>query len=163
VKRLLPFILLAVTGQGALALDVSQGDADRGMKIYKDKACTECHGWSGDGLNGRHPRSPQGADLRVTALENDHLAEVIRCGRPFTPMPYHDNVAYKDDRCYGMVAADFDPGEMPPRGKTFREKDLIDLVAYLRRDVIGQGDQTYENCAAFFGSSADRFCAYLKP
>jgi hypothetical protein len=77
-------------------------------------------------------------------------------------MPYHDAAAYKDDRCYGMVLSDFEPDEAPPRGKTFRDKQLSDLIAYLQTSMIGLGKPTYDECAAYFESSADKACSYLK-
>ena len=52
--------------------------------------------------------------LRVTQLTREQVAEVIKCGRPATNMPYHDRFAYTDKRCYGMdramVAGDIPPG-----------------------------------------------------
>ncbi len=47
-------------------------------------------------------------------------------------------------------------------GKTFREKPMVDLIAYLQKYVIGQGKPTYEECAQYFDTSAGAACAYLK-
>lgn len=139
------------------------GDPERGKAVYQKVGfCTNCHGWAGDGGAGRNPMARGGGvNIRKTGLDAEGLAEVIRCGIPGTAMPYHDSAAYRDDRCYGMVMSDFEPEGAPVRGKTFREKQLADLVAYLQANVIGPDKPTLEQCAAFYGESADKSCAYL--
>jgi hypothetical protein len=107
-------------------------------------------------------RAPTGPNLRETELDKDGLTEVIRCGRPGSQMPYHDRAAYRDDRCYGMVMSDFAPGSEPKRGKTFGDKDIANIVAYLQTDVIGLGKPTFEECADFFDNPAAAACSNLK-
>jgi len=140
------------------------GDPERGKAVYqKVGICVNCHGWAGDGKSGRNPRSPDaGANLRESGLDAQGLYDVIRCGLPGTQMPYHDAASYKDDRCFGMVEADFEPGMAPIRGKTFREKDIVNLVAYMQQHMIGLGKPTYEECADYYGDSAAKNCSYLK-
>lgn len=149
--------------QDAPATAALVGDAERGKAVYQKVGfCTNCHGWAGDGGAGRNPMARGGGvNIRKTGLDAEGLAEVIRCGRPGTAMPYHDSAAYRDDRCYGLVMSDFEPGQAPERGKTFRERQLADLVAYLQANVLGPGKPTLEQCAAFYGPSADKSCAYL--
>jgi Cytochrome c len=141
-----------------------EGDADRGRIVFQRVGyCVNCHGWAGDGQSGRSPFShAAGGNLRETQLDIEGLTSVIKCGIPGTPMPYHDSMSYRDDRCFGMTMADFDPGTAPIRGKTFRDKQLTDLIAYLESHVIGLGKPTYEECADYFGTSAGKSCAYLK-
>jgi Cytochrome C oxidase, cbb3-type, subunit III len=140
------------------------GDPERGRIVFQKVGyCVNCHGWAGDGQSGRNPLShTAAANLRETELDTELLTEVIKCGLPGTKMPYHDSAAYRDDRCYGMVISDFDPGSEPIRGKTFRDKDVANLVAYLQAHVIGRGKPTFEECADYYGASTDKACAYLK-
>jgi hypothetical protein len=140
------------------------GDPDRGKIVFQRIGyCVSCHGWAGDGQAGRNPMAhADGANLRETLLDTDGLTEVVKCGLPGTRMPYHEAAAYRDDRCYGMVLADFDAGSEPVRGKTFRDKDVANLVAYLETHMIGLGDPTYEECADYYGTSVDKACNYLK-
>ena len=144
------------------AIDIV-GDPDKGRAVYQRVGiCVSCHGWAGDGQSGRNWRSPVGANLRETKLDKEGLIEVIKCGRPGTQMPYHDGAAYRDDRCYGKVMADFDPGSEPVRGQTFRDKEMANLVAYLQTHMIGLGKPNYAECADYYGASADKACGYLK-
>jgi mono/diheme cytochrome c family protein len=139
------------------------GDPDRGRIVYQRVGyCVNCHGWAGDGNSGISMHAPVGANLRETKLDAEGLAEVIRCGIPGTGMPYHESAAYRDDRCYGQVRADFEEGTVPVRGKTFRDRQLADLVAYLQVHMIGFGKPNYNECADYFGPSADKSCGYLK-
>jgi hypothetical protein len=77
-----------------------------GRRLYHDKAqCSYCHGWAADGAG--EPQSNGGAaNLRQSFLNRDQLIEVIMCGRPGTPMPHYDDLAYTDKRCYGVTEAE---------------------------------------------------------
>ncbi len=140
------------------------GDPERGKTVYqKIGYCVNCHGWAGDGQSGRNPLShAAAANLRETQLDTKVLTEVIKCGLPGTKMPYHDSAAYRDDRCNGMVMADFDAETKPIRGKTFRDQDLANLVAYMQAQMIGLGKPNYAECEDYYGASASKACAYLK-
>ena len=140
------------------------GDPERGKIVYqKIGNCVNCHGWAGDGQAGRNPlERTAGANLRETELDAEGLTEVIKCGIPGTQMPYHEAAAYRDDRCYGMVMADFEAGGVPVRGKTFREKEVANLVAYMQQHMIGLGKPTYDECTHYYGSSADKACSDLR-
>jgi hypothetical protein len=61
-----------------------------------------------------------------------------------------------------MVMSDFDEGRRPIKGKTFREKQMVDLIAYLQKYIIGHGKPTYDECVLYFGTSADKSCSSLK-
>lgn len=144
--------------------DFTRGDPEKGKRIYQRVGiCVNCHGWAGDGQSGRNPLShAAGANLRETKLDSQGLYDTIRCGIPGTQMPYHDSVSYRDDRCFGMVMSDFDEGRRPIKGKTFREKQMVDLIAYLQKYIIGHGKPTYDECVLYFGTSADKSCSSLK-
>jgi mono/diheme cytochrome c family protein len=164
----LPMLILssafaALLAPAVMAQDMV-GDADKGRTIYQRVGiCVNCHGWAGDGRAGANPLShAAAANLRESGLDTAGLVEVIKCGIPGTAMPYHDSAAYSDGRCYGMVMGDYEPGSEPARGKTFRDKQLADLIAYLQTRMIGLGKPTYDECADYFGSSAGKACAYLK-
>src|SRR5438046_3782116 len=86
-----------------VAATVSAEDFAYGRRLYLDKAqCSFCHGWAADGAG--EPQSNGGAaDLRQTQLNREQLVEVILCGRPGTPMPRYDELAYTDKRCYDVT------------------------------------------------------------
>lgn len=139
------------------------GDPERGKVVFRTPGlCVNCHGWAADGKTGVNLRSPTGPSLRETALDKAALVEVIKCGRPGTAMPYHDRAAYRDDRCYGMVMSDFDPGNKPERGKSLGDDDVANIVAYLQSRVIGLGEPTREECVDFFDNPAAKACDSLK-
>lgn len=142
---------------------VASADPERGKEVFERiGVCLQCHGWNGDGL-GKNPRSPgRAALLRETELDNAGLVEIIECGIPGTPMPYHDRLAYTDDRCFGMTMEDFAEGEGPDKGKTFRHDDTLNLIAYLREAIIGQGETTLEDCVAFYGRADHPSCRGLE-
>lgn len=144
--------------------DFTQGDAEKGKRVYQRVGnCASCHGWAADGGAGRNPMEhAQGANLRETQLDEQGLFDTIRCGRPGTKMPYHDSVSYKDGRCNGLLMSDFAPDQAPTSGKTFSESQLIDLIAYLEKYVVGKGKATYEECRLYYETNPDKSCAYFK-
>jgi len=159
-------LALAIIG-APVALAQTEGDPEvnvkRGKTVFRNLAqCVNCHGWPGDGVTGVDLRAPTGPNLRETTLDTAALIEVIGCGRPGTNMPYHDRAAYRDDRCYGMVMADFASGGKPVRGKSLTDKDIRNLVAYLQTHVIGRGKPTRDECTEFFDNPAAKACSLLK-
>lgn len=139
-------------------------DIVRGKRMFSQQGgnCISCHGWDGNST-GKNPRSEGAAALlRDSGLDAAGFIEIIGCGIPGTPMPYHDSQAYKDDRCYGMKAADFEPGQQPHKGKTIRKDDITNLVAYIMTSMQGKPAATYEDCVAWFEGSADKACASMK-
>lgn len=153
--------LSIVPAHAAEGFDPAEHDIDRGKKVFQRIGnCLECHGWDGAGM-GRNPRSVGTApNLRKFQPDPDLLREIISCGRPYTMMPFHDRMAYKDDRCYGMTMEDFDEGDEPHRGKSVRANDIENLIAYLLTNVIGKGKTTLAECEAFF-KPGHRNCAPL--
>ena len=143
---------------------VPAGDPIRGKTVFmRVGVCSECHGWAGDGLHGKHPRSPGiAANLRESQLTAEDMAMIVRCGIPGTAMPYHVSQAYKDPEiCYGMTAADFAEGGAPPKGKTFREKDVENVIAYIQQQFQGRGPVTAVECEEIL-KPGDKQCAGLK-
>lgn len=156
----------ATDAAAAVELDPLLAGADiaRGVVVYGSRGgnCVSCHGWDGDGL-GKNPRSEGAAALlRESGLDAQGFIEIISCGIPGTPMPYHDAQSYKDDRCYGMTKADFEDGQMPHKGKSIKQEDILSLVAYIQTHIQGKPKATYEDCAFYFGASAEKSCAFLK-
>src|SRR3569833_1062016 len=126
--------------------DFTQGDAEKGKQVYQRVGvCVNCHGWPGNGRDGVMLQR-SGANLRETKLDAQGLYDTIRCGIPGTQMPYHDSASYKDDRCNGMLMSDFTDDQKPITGKTFSEHQMVDLIAYLQKYVIGHGIPTYDEC-----------------
>lgn len=139
------------------------GDPVRGKRVYTDVGrCTQCHGWGGNGV-GSDPRSPgKAADLRATTLDTETLRNVVRCGLPGTDMPYHGSDAYKKpEACFGQVLADFKEGEAPHKGRTFREVDINNVVAFIEDHFKGKGPVTLAECEDFFKPGAKN-CVGLK-
>lgn len=155
----------AVAAAAAAATDplLAGADVARGKEVFaKVGVCVSCHGWDGDG-KGKNPRSEGAAALlRESQLDSAGFIEIISCGIPGTPMPYHDSQAYKDDRCYGMTADMFEPGQEPHKGKAIQKEDIVNLVAYIQTTLQGKAPATYDDCAAYFGDSAEKACAFMK-
>jgi len=120
-----------------------------GKEIFKNKAqCQFCHKWDGGGDQGYGGIA---LSLRKTQLTPEQLVEVIKCGRPTTGMPYHDERAYTDKRCYGYTREQMGK-DMPPAGNDFLSNREIDaVVKYLFAKDVGKGPATYEDCVDFWG------------
>ena len=85
-----------------------------GKEVYKNKGnCQFCHKWDASGDTGYGGIA---LSLRKSFLTREQFAEVVKCGRPLTGMPYHDQFAYNDKRCYGMTREDLGK-DMPPIGE----------------------------------------------
>jgi len=134
--------------------DFTQGDAEKGKQgCQRGGVCVNCHGLAGDGKSGRNPASHSaGAHRRETKLIARGLYDAIRYGVPGAQMAYHDSVSYRDNRCFGMPLADFNDGQQSIMDKTFREKQMVDLI----------GQPTNDERVLYFDASADAACACLK-
>ncbi len=119
-----------------------------------------CHKWSGAGGGGYGGAA---ANLRQTSLNLDQIEETIRCGRPSTGMPHFEADAYSDGRCYGLKKADLPSDQMPPEpDHTLREPDIEAVAKYVVQHVKGQGDPTFAQCQAFFGTGTRVCDVYAK-
>jgi mono/diheme cytochrome c family protein len=130
-----------------------------GKDVFKVKAtCQFCHKWDGSGDQGYGGNA---LSLRKTQLTTEQMAEVVKCGRPGTGMPYHDKFAYTDKRCFGLTRADLGK-DMPPAGNEFLQPREIDaVVKFLFARAVGRGASTYEECVDFWGSET-RQCDPMK-
>lgn len=138
-------------------------DIEKGHDVYnRIGICLSCHGWDGNGM-GKNPRSEgDAALLRDSALDTQGFIDIISCGIPASPMPYHNSQAYrKPEVCYGMTKDDFEPADMPKKGKSIRPNDIINLVAYIQTHVQGAGETTLAQCEDYYGASADKACIGL--
>jgi len=168
VRRTVLFGLLLVAAMGipfspAIAQDVQAAEEARtlefGKEIFKTKAtCQLCHKWDASGDQGYGGNA---LSLRNTQLTREQLAETVKCGRPATGMPYHDQFAYTDKRCYGLTRADLG-SDMPPGPNAFLNAREIDaVVKYLFATDVGRGESTYDDCVAFWGKDT-RQCEPMK-
>jgi len=129
-----------------------------GKEIYKIKAnCQFCHKWDASGDTGY---GGVALSLRKTALNREQFAEVIKCGRPGTGMPYHDQYAYTDKRCYGMTRDDVGKN-MPLLGESLSPREIDAVVKYLFAKAVGRGESTYQDCVDFWGTET-RQCEPMK-
>jgi hypothetical protein len=162
--RLMPKICRASSGLARFAIPLiltsfaahaADDDFAYGRRLYRDKAqCSYCHGWAADGAG--EPQSNGGAaNLRDTKMNRDQLIEVILCGRPATPMPHFDELAYSDKRCYGLTEAELGASvpALPP-GATLQKREAGAIADYLLAKVIGRGPVTREECEESFGPGA---------
>lgn len=153
--HLLVGVLAVIAFAGGVTASMAQ-PADNsafGRRLYHDKAqCSYCHGWAADGAG--EPQSNGGAaNLRQSFLNREQLVEVIMCGRPGTPMPYFDEDAYTDKRCYGVTQAQLG-AQVPamPMSTTLQKREAEAIADYLLAKVIGRGAVTREECEEMFGS-----------
>jgi mono/diheme cytochrome c family protein len=157
-------VLCATTLGAAQAQDAQSAEQARviehGKDIFKTKAtCQFCHKWDGSGDQGYGGNA---LSLRATKLTPAQVAETVKCGRPATGMPFHDELAYTDKRCYGVSGAELG-NDVPPQPNAFLNADEIDaVVKYLFAKDVGRGPSTYEDCVAFWGTET-RQCEPMKP
>src|SRR5690606_27118949 len=113
--------------EAATPVQFDPAQIERGQRVWGSVAgCGGCHGWAGNGEKSG-PIQP-GPSLREITLTADEIREVVQCGRPSTPMPYHDRGAYRDDRCYGVTREDLGDA-MPSRGTVLSARDIDAVVA----------------------------------
>jgi len=153
--------LAAATASARAQAPLSPEDArtlEFGKEIYKIKAnCQFCHKWDASGDTGY---GGVALSLRKTALNREQFAEVIKCGRPGTGMPYHDQYAYTDKRCYGMTRNDVGKN-MPLLGESLSPREIDAVVKYLFAKAVGRGESTYQDCVDFWGTET-RQCEPMK-
>jgi len=152
--------LAAARAQTAAA--PSSADArtlEYGKEVFKTKAtCQFCHKWDGAGDQGYGGNA---LSLRKTQLTPEQMAEVVKCGRPHTQMPYHDRFAYTDKRCYRMTREDLGDDMPPASTESLQPREIDAVVKYLFAKVVGHGEATYQDCVDFWGSDTHQ-CDPLK-
>ena len=131
-------------------------DAALGKSIWINKVnCRDCHGWAGDGVPD-DPQALKGPNLRESYLDAEGVAEVMRCGRPGTPMPYFRRTAWNpgEANCYGVTREDLGD-DVPQRGiAALTEREISAITALIMETFIGKGPPTFEECIAFWGVGA---------
>ena len=156
-------IAIAAAQHGAYAQDSPSAEDARqleyGKDIFKTKAtCQFCHKWDASGDQGYGGNA---LSLRKTQLTPEQMAETVKCGRPGTGMPFHDQFAYTDKRCYGVTREKLG-NDMPPEPNAFLNAHEIEaVVKYLFAKAVGRGASTYEDCVAFWGTDT-RQCEPMK-
>jgi mono/diheme cytochrome c family protein len=148
----------------AYAQAADPADIADGMRLFRQKAdCQSCHGWAGDGRK-MDSQSPDGANLRETALDRDTLILTIKCGRPGTGMPPFDKLAYSDGRCFGLKQADLKARQLtvadPP--STLQPIEVERIADFLFAKVIGKGPMDHAKCIEFWGSEVDACSEFPK-
>ncbi len=130
-----------------------------GKEVFKTKAtCQFCHKWDGSGDQGYGGNA---LSLRKTQLTPPQIAEVVKCGRPHTGMPYHDRFAYTDKRCYKLTREDLGDDMPPAATESLQPREIDAVVKYLFAKVVGRGESTYQECVDFWGSDT-RECEPMK-
>jgi mono/diheme cytochrome c family protein len=160
---LIPALIAMLTTPMSPLMAEPADNSAYGRRLYRDKAqCSFCHGWAADGSG--EPQSNGGAaNLRQSSLNRDQLVEVISCGRPGTPMPHYDELAYTDQRCYGVTEAELGAQRpSPPPTTTLQKREVEAIADYLLAKVVGRGAVTREDCEEMFGQGA-RSCGEYPP
>jgi Cytochrome C oxidase, cbb3-type, subunit III len=153
----LAFVLMAGVVAPALAQDI-----DAGKRLYKRADCATCHGWAGDGGEGRVDMNPKIPSIRTSKMDQLQLFDTIRCSKPFGEMPFYERLAYTDERCYGFRAVDV-PGVVPPLSNNWlTRQEMTLLVDYLQNKAIGRGAPTFEECEEYFAPGAAQCQTYPK-
>jgi mono/diheme cytochrome c family protein len=154
--------LAAARAQTPPAAAPSPEDArtiEYGKEVFKTKAtCQFCHKWDGSGDQGYGGNA---LSLRKTQLTPPQIAEVVKCGRPHTGMPYHDRFAYTDKRCYRMTRDDLGEDMPPAATESLQPREIDAVVKYLFAKVVGRGESTWQECVDFWGSDT-RECEPMK-
>jgi mono/diheme cytochrome c family protein len=161
-RRIAAFVANAALAAAVVTAAAQPADPSAyGRRLYQDKAqCSFCHGWAADGAG--EPQSSGGAaNLRQSFLNREQLIEVIACGRPGTPMPHYDELAYTDKRCYGVTEAELG-GQAPalPPGSPLQKREIEAIADYLLAKAIGRGPVTREECEEMFGERGRSCGAY---
>jgi mono/diheme cytochrome c family protein len=164
LRRIAAVAIVAACAAASLAAARAQTSEDAraieyGKDVFKTKAtCQFCHKWDGAGDQGYGGNA---LSLRKTQLTPEQMAEVVKCGRPHTQMPYHDRFAYTDKRCYRMTREDLGDDMPPAATESLQPREIDAVVKYLFAKVVGHGEATYQDCVDFWGSDTHQ-CEPLK-
>lgn len=154
-------LFMAASAPARAQASPSPADArtlEYGKEVYKVKAnCQFCHKWDASGDQGYGGNA---SSLRKTFLTPEQFSEVIKCGRPGTGMPYHDQYAYTDKRCYGVTREELGK-DLPLLGESLQPREIDAVVKYLYAKAVGRGPATYDDCVDFWGKDT-RQCDPMK-
>jgi len=141
---------LAVVAAGAFAVPALAQEFPaawiEGAKVWRAGGCGDCHGKYADGEPAVN-EMPPGPNLRETSLTREEIAEVIRCGRPGTPMPFNDPGAYIETACYGIPLGEV----LAASGKDLTPEKIDNLATYIAEAVKDAGPPDREACAIYYG------------
>ena len=77
-------------------------------------------------------------------------------------MPYHDEFAYTDDRCYGVTRAELGD-KAPPQAVNFlAPREIQAVVAFIEAKIKGRGPATLDECVYFWGSDTKECDTFKK-
>ncbi|MBM3507311.1 MAG: hypothetical protein FJX64_06235 [Alphaproteobacteria bacterium] len=140
----------------AIAAPARAQQAHPGLQVWKSAGCPECHGVLGQGGDdGDHPKGP---NLHRIYQDRAFLIETVSCGRPTTPMPAFLDVAYTRRICNGYLS----PNGVPPeinRLALLTADEVALVVQYVLDRVMGMGEISRSECAAYFGDADHPVCA----
>jgi len=148
--------LVQVTSTAA-ARAQDAADIAEGMRLFRQKgSCQSCHGWAGDGRK-MDSQMPDGANLRLSALDREALVTTIKCGRPGTGMPAFDKFAYSDGRCYGLKQADLKGlgRQMPDPPATLLAREVETIADFMLAKMVGKGPMDRAKCVDYWGADLD--------
>jgi mono/diheme cytochrome c family protein len=155
----LVLITLTTPSRGQTPSPDDSRQIEMGKEIFKYKAnCQSCHKWDGAGDQGYGGIA---LSIRKTALNPEQVTEIIKCGRPMTGMPYFDQFAYTDKRCYDYTREDLGKN-MPQMGEPLQAREVGAVVKYLFAKVVGRDATTYEECVDFWGTDTRQCEPYKK-
>ncbi len=123
-----------------------------GAQAWRAGSCGDCHGMYGEGYPEVN-EAPIGPNLRETSLTREQLVETIRCGRPDTPMPYHDPFAYNETPCFGLPLGEEVEGVQA--GPELTQVQIENLATYIAEAVKDAGPVDLDACAIYFGGNRD--------
>jgi mono/diheme cytochrome c family protein len=140
-----------------LAQDYPQVWID-GAQVWRKGGCGDCHGKYADG-EPVVDEAPPGPNLRETALTKEQIAEVIRCGRPGTPMPFNDPRSYVINECYGIPLGEV----LAATGRDLTPEQIDSLAIYISEAVKDAGPVGLDACAIYYGGDRNNaFCAKFR-
>ncbi len=147
---------------GFAALPSGAQDVDGGQRLYKRAECALCHGWAGDGGEGRIADRVAVTNIRESTMTRDQIFFMIRCGKPYAEMPFYERLSYTDERCNGFRAVDL-PGAVPPLGNFWLTRDETDKVTdFILGRMVGRGVPNFQDCEDYWGIGDARCAKYPK-
>ena len=147
-----------------LAPIVMVGDPERAKIVFQNIGkCANWHNLAGEAwARCNPPARTVGANFAGNDLDAEGLTKVIKCNMPGPTRPDHEAFSFRDDRCFGTVTADFEPGALQVSGKTFRDKDVPNLRAHKQEHMIGLREPTHEVCVHLCRASTHKSCTSLR-
>jgi hypothetical protein len=159
--------LLALAGllfaPAALAQAFDPAEVNAGMLIYKPDIanCEVCHGWQGAGTflhDDFWTRSvATGPPILHATLDRAGTIELIACGTVTSELkkPHYLPEAWTPRHpCWGKVAADMPPDELPPPAPRPLTQAQIEAVVTYVQAVYQSGGMTLGVCMQYFGEKS---------